>query len=199
MKVFNISVCLGLIISILLSFARFDALCDDLRNNVFRLHIIAASNSDDDQKLKLKVRDAILKSSCEDFIYCDDIDEAVEFAKNNTAQFKETAENVIKLSGFDYSVKVSVGNSYFENREYDDFTLPAGNYQALNIVIGEGNGKNWWCVMFPAVCIGAAGKLSDSASQAGTEVAQNSKNYRIEFKTVEIYEDLKNFLTKKKK
>ena len=199
MKIFNASLCLGLIISVCLSFARFDALCQDLRENVFRLHIIAASDSPADQELKLKVRDEILCCFGELFSECDNVEEAVSLARASDEDYKETAEKVIKENGFDYPVSVCIGESYFENREYDDFTLPAGEYEALNIIIGEGRGKNWWCVMFPAVCIGASGKLSDSAAEQSSRVAENSDNYQIRFKTVEIYEDLKNYFTKRKK
>lgn len=199
MKVFNISICFGLIIAITLSFARFDALCEDLRENVFRLHIVAASDSEKDQALKLKVRDELLKVKGEKFTNCKNIDDAIEFAQQNTDEFTKIAQRVIRENGFDYPVKVNIGTSYFENREYDDFTLPAGNYQALNIIIGEGAGKNWWCVMFPAVCVGAAGQLNDSVTDQSAAVAENSGKYRFRFKTVEIYEDLKNLFIKKKK
>lgn len=199
MKVVNVSVCFGLIFAIMLSLARFDALCQDMRDNVFRLHIIAASDSAEDQALKLKVRDAILESHGQVFTDCKDIDDAISVANDNTAEFLEIAKTVIEENGFDYNVTAQVDVSYFENREYDDFTLPAGNYEALNIIIGEGKGKNWWCVMFPAVCIGAAGELNDSVSNESAYVAEHRDKYEIRFKTVEIYEDLKKIFTKKKK
>ncbi len=199
MKILNVSVALGLIIAVMLSLARFDALCEDLRDNVFRLHIVAASDSEEDQALKLKVRDAILKDKGEDFTYCSDVKEAVALAQLNTDEYKKIAENVIKANGFDYKVQVNIGDCYFENREYDNFTLPAGSYEALNIVIDKGEGKNWWCVMFPAVCIGASGHLNDSVSESSAEVAEHSQKYEIRFKTVEIYEDIKKFFTKNKK
>lgn len=199
MKIINVSVCLGLVIAVLLSFARFDALCEDLRENVFRLHIKAASDSAEDQMLKLKVRDALLEYKGEEFTSCSDVNEAISLAEENSDEYKRIAEAVIKENGFDYSVQVNVGVSFFENREYDDFTLPAGSYEALNIIIGKGEGKNWWCVMFPAVCIGASGELSDSVNVESAEVAENSNKYKIRFKTVEIYEDLKKFFIKSKK
>ena len=129
MKILNVSITLGLIISIMLSMARFDALCEDLRDNVFRLHIVAASDSKEDQDLKLKVRDAILKDKGEEFTYCSDIKEAVALAEENTDEYRKIAENVIKENGFEYEVQVNIGDCHFENREYDNFTLPAGTYE----------------------------------------------------------------------
>lgn len=199
MKKINISIVLGLVFAIALSFARFDAACQNIRDNVFRLHIKANSNSTDDQNLKLMIRDAILLEKGEAFGQCENLNSAIEYAENNIEQFRNITLTVINEQGYDYDVKVSVGNSYFDNREYDDFTLPAGNYQALNITIGNGRGHNWWCVMFPAVCIGASGELSDSVSKEGTEIAEHSEKYVIKFKTVEIYEDIKNFFAKSKK
>ena len=89
-------------------------------------------------------------------------------------------------------------NRKIENREYDTFTLPAGTYDAINVIIDEGKGKNWWCVMFPAVCIGASSRLDDAVDSNSANVAENSSNFKIRFKTVEIYEDFKNFLKNRK-
>ena len=199
MKVFKISVTFGLIIAITLSVARFDALCQDLRDNVFRLHIKANSDSAEDQNLKLMIRDAILLEKGEIFGECENLSSAIEYAKENIEEFENIARRVIEENGYNYSVSVTVGESYFENRQYEDFTLPAGNYEALNINIGDGHGKNWWCVMFPAVCVGASGNLRDCVNDESADISENSNKYRIKFKTVEIYEDLKNFFAKKKK
>ncbi|MEE0946498.1 MAG: stage II sporulation protein R [Acutalibacteraceae bacterium] len=197
MKKFNLSLLFGLIVAVLLSFARFDTLCNDLRSNVLRLHIIANSDSADDQNLKLAVRDAILENFGDDFAECDNLSQANEFAKNNADDILKIAKATINQYGYDYSVSANVGLSYFTNREYDDFTLPAGNYESLNIVIGEGKGKNWWCVCFPAVCIGASGDLSDSVCEDSANIAKSSEKYEIKFKTVEIYEELRKIIFKK--
>ncbi len=198
MRIFKISIVFGLIITVLLSMARFDALCSDLRENVFRLHIRAASDSDYDQSLKLKVRDAILSEYGSDFQNCSNKAEAVKFAQENLDNFKNLAKETIVSNGFDYEVCVNVGDSYFENREYDTFTLPAGTYESINVIIDEGMGKNWWCVMFPAVCIGASSSLEDAVNNDSANVAENSSDFEIRFKTVEIYEDLKNFFKNRK-
>lgn len=198
MKKFNIALCLALVFTITMSFARFDALCQNVRDNVFRLHIRANSDSEDDQELKLKVRDAILNAEGECFKECVNLDEAINYAQNNIEEFKKIAEEVIKSNGYDYSVQISVGESYFENREYDDFTLPAGVYQSLNIIIGKGAGKNWWCVMFPSVCLGASSDLEAALNEDSTNIVREKDKYVIKFKSVEIYEDLKNYFKRQK-
>lgn len=194
MKAFNISLIFGLTIAVLLSMARFDALCDDIRSNVFRLHIIPASDSEDDQLLKLKVRDEILNLSANYFEKCDSKEMAIDFAKNNCDFFAQVAKQTIEENGYDYDVNVTVEECYFENREYDKFTLPAGNYQALKVVIGNGNGKNWWCIMFPAVCIGASRKLDNAVTQESADVAENPKKFQMGFKMTEIYQYFKKIL-----
>ncbi len=193
MKKLNVAISLALVFTVCISFARVDALCQDIRDNVFRLHIRANSDTEADQNLKLLIRDAILKTEGENFGRQDNLREAISYAENNIENFEKIALQVIKEQGFDYDVDISVGDSYFENREYDDFTLPAGVYKSLNINIGSGEGKNWWCVMFPAVCIGASANLSDSVCDDSSKLAYGKDKYIVKFKTVEIYEDIKNF------
>lgn len=196
MKRINLAICLGLIFAVVLNFARFDTLCNDLRQNVFRLHIIANSDSAIDQELKLSIRDAILNAKGEAFGKCENMEQAISFAEENTDEFESIAYDVIKEYGADYSIKVNIGESYFSNRVYDDFTLPAGTYEALNITIGEGKGKNWWCVCFPAVCIGASADLRESVSEDSAQIAEDGAKLEIKFKSVEIYEEIKKFFTK---
>ena len=196
MKNFRLAICFGLICAVMLSMSRFDALCDDLRSNVFRLHILANSNSNDDQALKLKVRDEVLKVSEECFKDCKNSEEAIKSAENNMLLFKQAAETVIKTSGYDYDVQIDIAPSYFENRRYDSFMLPAGEYMALNIKIGNANGKNWWCVMFPQVCIGASKGLSEGVLEESAELANSPQNYVFKFKTVEIYQEIKKIFKK---
>ncbi len=193
-KAFNLGLCSALICSIFLSLAQFDAACQDLRQNVLRLHIIANSDSKIDQELKLKVRDGILNMSGDLFQETDNIDDAIIDAKNNIENLQNIANNVCLENGFSYDVKARVGKSYFETREYDGFTLPAGEYDSLIITIGEGKGKNWWCVIFPEICLPTAmneASLSDTVSDESAEIAEHPQKYIMKFKIVEIYEDLK--------
>ena len=198
-KNIELGVLFGLICAIVLSFARFEVRCDELRQNVLRLHIIANSDSDADQALKLAVRDRILKTSSQIFEDCNSVDSAITVAKSEIDKITATANDVIKQNGFSYTARADVDKSYFDTRVYDDFTLPAGNYNSLIVRLGEGKGKNWWCVVFPCVCVPTAtdASLSDSVSNSAAQTAQNPQNYKMKFKTAELYEQLKNFFSKK--
>ncbi len=164
---------------------------EDISTKVFRLHILANSNEEYDQSLKLKVRDEILKLSEDIFSECENVEEAIEASQNNIESIRNTALKVINDNGYNYSVKVYTTKEYFNTRDYDDFTLPAGIYNSLKIEIGEAKGKNWWCVMFPQVCVSGCtddfnGVLTDEEKEM-----INSGGYIVRFKIVEIYERLK--------
>ena len=183
---------IGLICTVCLSMAHFDAACTDLKNSVLRLHIRANSDSVADQTLKLAIRDRILEQSDSVFDECVDLQTAIESVRNNSEKIENIANTVIEEYGYDYKANVSIGESYFETREYDDFVLPAGNYNSLIVNIGKAQGKNWWCVVYPTVCLPAAdGKLSDSASDESSKIAQNPSRYVMKFKVVEWYEKIK--------
>lgn len=198
-KNIELGVLFGLLCAVLLSFARFDLRCDELRQNVLRLHIIANSDSVEDQDLKLAVRDEILKNSVDIFKECDNLETALNTANLKTEELKDIANGVIKSNGFDYESTVSVGDSYFNTREYDDFTLPAGIYKSLTVKLGNAQGKNWWCVVFPCVCVPSASEasLSDTVSDSAAQTAENASKYTVKFKTVEIYEQIKKIFSKK--
>lgn len=198
-KHLELSVICALICAIFVSVAQFDAACEDMRSNVLRLHIIANSDSKADQNLKLRVRDAILECSSELFSENTDLKSATETAQASIPYYNKIANEVIEKNGFSYKASARIGESYFETREYKNFTLPAGNYESLIINLGEAKGKNWWCVVFPAVCIPTAdGKLSDTVGETATKIAENPKKYVMKFKFIEIYEDLKKILKKEK-
>lgn len=184
---------MGLLFAVFMSFARFDAACNDLRQNVLRLHIIANSNSEADQAVKLLVRDKILSATTDIFSGAAGLADAEKKAAERLGDIAEYAAETLEENGFGYGAAAEIGNSYFETREYDTFTLPAGNYRSLIIRLGKAEGKNWWCVVFPAVCIPAAApaELSDSTSKASAEVAEHPQKYIMRFKAVEIFEDLK--------
>ena len=192
------AVIFGLLCAIFTSFSRFNAVCDDLRSNVLRMHIIANSDSEEDQNLKLKIRDRILSETSLIFDRDTDLNEAVKITKDKLPELEATANEVIKENGFNYTATVSVGDSYFETREYEDFTLPAGTYRSLIIRLGKAEGKNWWCVIFPGVCLPSASDshLSDTVRDESAKVAEHPQKYVMRFKTVEIYEDLKKIIKK---
>ncbi len=189
----KLSLLFGLIFAMLLSMTQFSALCEDLRQNVLRLHIIANSDSQADQELKLKIRDRILKETGEMFSGARDLATAEALTEQNLKHIEQIADSVIKENGFSYKAKASLGDCFFETRHYDTFSLPAGTYRSLIIELGKGEGKNWWCVVFPAVCVPAAAdsNLRDSVSDNSAEIAEQSNKYIVKFKAVEIYEKLK--------
>ena len=164
---------------------------ENISQKVFRFHILANSDEEYDQNLKLMVRDELLCYSNSLFNNCSNVDEAILIAKENVSNFNHIAKEVILKNGYDYSVKTYVTKEYFNTRVYDNYTLPAGLYDSLKVVIGSGEGHNWWCVMFPAVC------LSSSADDFGDYLNEDEKaliddKYVIKFKAIEIYESIKN-------
>ena len=198
-KRIRVSAAVALIICVMLSLVGFDAKCDDLRNNVLRLHILANSDSVADQNLKIAVRDAILATGCTEFESCTNLEQAISCAENSIHVFKRAAEKTVKECGYNYDIEIMLDKTYFDTRVYDDFTLPAGFYNALVVKIGEAKGKNWWCVMFPAICVPAAtdAELSDSVENDSAEVALNAGRYQIGFKAVEIYQYFKKIVLNK--
>lgn len=165
---------------------------NDISTKVLRMHVLANSNSIDDQRLKIAVKNNILKSTQELFTDCDNLEESIEIAQSNTELIKASAQEVIKKYNKNYDVKVYVDNEFFDVREYKDFTLPSGNYNTVKVVIGEGKGKNWWCVMYPAVCISACSDDFDKALTKEEKKLITSKKYIPKFKILEIINKIKN-------
>ena len=124
----------------------------DIANSVFRLHVIANSDSTEDQNLKYKVRDNLLSYMNELCKNCSSKQESINIAKQHENDFKEIALNTIHDNGYFYDVNVQIGNFEFPTKYYGDISLPAGYYDALRVEIGEAKGQNWWCVMFPPLC-----------------------------------------------
>lgn len=192
---------IGFVIAILFSFTSFTAFaaqCEQIPNEVFRLHVLANSDSEEDQALKLKVRDRLLDETGELFNECTTKEEAMSTAKANIAYLEQVAQDEIYKQGYTYGVTVEVENIFFNNRQYDDITMPAGNYDALRVLIGEGAGQNWWCVLFPAMCLPAAEKregmpeLDDVLTDEQMSAVEGNQ-YEVKFKTVEIYESIKSW------
>lgn len=162
---------------------------EHISNKVFRLHILANSDSTKDQNIKLMLKNYILENT-QDIIGGKTLDEAIENAKNNTKEITDMCNEYLKSKGFDYKVKVNVVKEYFKTRVYDDFTLPAGKYNSLKIEIGEGKGHNWWCIVFPSVCLSACTEsMGDYLTD--DEMSLVSNTYSPKFKIVEIYESTK--------
>ena len=162
---------------------------EDISNKVFRLHILANSNSTEDQNTKLMLKNFILENS-EDVIGGKTLDEAISNAKNNRKEITEMCNEYLKSIGIDYKVVVSVVKEYFKTMVYDDFTLPAGKYNSLKIELGEAKGHNWWCIVFPSVCLSACTEsINDYLNEDEMKLVSNT--YSPKFKVVEIYESAK--------
>ena len=193
LKKLTIAMACGFICAVLLSFAGFDAKCCELRENVLRLHILANSDAEADQALKLAVRDRLLQETGNLFQAATDKQSALEAATKQLPFLQKTAEDQLRQLGCNYPVRVEVGKSSFNTREYENFTLPAGEYDAVRVLIGNAAGKNWWCVLFPALCIPAAEnphQLSEAVTPDAAKIAENPKHYKVAFKSVEIYEQV---------
>ena len=188
------SILVALIICCALNITAFSKQCDSIRDKMLRMHVIANSDSEADQALKLKVRDAVLTAGKEIFDGSVTADEAEEKITPHIEDLRQTALQVIKNEGYNYDVKVIVQKEYFETRTYDNsVTLPAGYYTAVKVIIGEGAGQNWWCVMFPPMCLPAADaecEISDVLTDEETEIVTNTSKYQFKFKIVEMFESL---------
>ena len=166
----------------------------DLRENLLRLHVVGASNSAEDQAVKLQVRDAVLGSLEEGLRDMTDPQEAWDYVSRMLPQVEAAANRALAAAGFSETVQVSLTEEAFPTREYDTFSLPAGVYKARRVVIGEGEGKNWWCVVFPQLC-GAEGEFVETASTAGLdpELARSLEGeYELRFWVLEKLGELKN-------
>ena len=192
-KRIELSVIIALVATFVFSVAGFGAECNSVRNDVLRLHILANSDSEADQAVKLLVRDALLESGSELFSGVADKETAAVILEKERDKIITVAESVLRENGFSYSVDVKLVTEYFTTRVYDDFTMPAGEYLALKIILGEGAGHNWWCVMFPPLCLPAATEKCDIDaffSENGADIIESSPEYEIRFKIVEVFESL---------
>lgn len=136
----------------------------------FRLHVIANSNTARDQEVKLMVRDALLAESFEGMEACHNKEEAHAYAQAHLEELTQTANRVLKEQGMPYRAQVLVGEADFPEKTYGDVTYPAGRYDALRVILGEGKGENWWCVLFPPLCI----VNTQAEPQSGKEVEYRS-------------------------
>lgn len=180
---------IGLLMSILVT--NFSAVVrdgrnlDGLRNSVLRLHILANSDSEHDQNLKIKVRDALLESDI--FDNADSLETAEKIAQDNLDKIVETAENVLSENGCNLPVTAEIADVVFDERVYGDITMPSGEYRALRVKIGSAEGKNWWCVMYPPLCIPAACDVAEDKSaeevfsESELDIMYHPKKYEVRF------------------
>ena len=194
--------CTAFVLSVIFSFLPFQAQCRDIADSTFRLHILANSDSDEDQALKLEVRDAILEEFGETLAAYESVDDASERLSLLLSKIEEFAEDEISARGYDYDVSVTLSREDYPTRVYENnISLPAGNYRSLRVIIGSGEGQNWWCVLFPSLCLsvangGSAEQLEEAFVAVGltpeqyriiTESDENTP-YRLRFKVLELLE-----------
>ncbi len=176
------------------------AVSNNISNSVFRLHVIANSDSDEDQKLKYIVRDNLIQYMNTLTKNITSKEDAIKIAKEHEQDFYNIAVKTIKDNGYDYDVKIEIGNSYFPTKYYGDISLPAGYYDALKVEIGESAGQNWWCVMFPPLCFVdmSTGIVPDESKQtmkdnlpeeeyALISESNNNSNLSFKFKLIEFF------------
>ena len=165
--------------------------CAKIRNEVLRLHVIAASDGEADQAVKLLVRDAVLREGATLCSGADNADEAIRCLSPYLSRLEHAANRVLRENGLPYRAQAGLTYEYFDVRSYDNVTLPAGKYHALKIVLGSGEGKNWWCVMFPPLCLPAVTEDNDACavfSGDGAKVVYDEPGYEVRFKIVELIE-----------
>ncbi|MBE6950920.1 MAG: stage II sporulation protein R [Ruminococcaceae bacterium] len=167
-----------------------------LHDELLRLHVVGASDSQEDQDVKLLVRDAVLASLEEGLEDLTDVDAAVDYVSRMLPKVEAAANSALKAAGFSDTATVTLEEEAFPTREYDTFSLPAGVYKALRVVIGEGEGRNWWCVVFPQLCMGTEADFVETASVAGlseelTETLEGE--YELRFWLLEKLGEVKNY------
>ena len=196
LKIWEIALLLGVAVC-LLSGAKALHTQDELADKVVRLHVLANSDSEEDQALKLLVRDAVLDRAEDLLAQTSSRAEAEGKLRGQLLEFERLAEAVVREAGYDYEVTAELADTEFPTREYEGFTLPAGEYLALRILIGEAAGRNWWCVVFPPLCTAATSDVPASAMAAGfTEdevrlITEEDRGYVLKFKVVEFWETLR--------
>ena len=196
----KISITVGIVVAILFSICSFEKTSEEIRSDVLRLHVIANSDTSVDQNLKLRLRDYILQEGKDIFNGSVNVENAVEKIEPVLPELEKSAKAFVNQAGFDYDVKISLSNEYFTTRTYETVTLPAGKYLALRVVIGSGEGHNWWCVMFPPMCVPAADKkdeIENVFSEKEIKLVESKPKYEPRFKVVEIYEQLKEIICEK--
>ena len=192
MKKSELSLLMGLVCALAVSyFATATTQAQTIRNETLRLHVIAEDDSPTAQEIKLLVKDEVLKICSE--IYCParNLDDALAITGKNMDYIEKVANHTLQECGADYSAVCTIENFWFDTTEYEDFTMPRGEYTALTVRLGKAQGKNWWCVAYPALCTGGSTKYEDDASNTFIE----TDSFRLKFKAVELYEKAKAFFS----
>lgn len=198
-KIFLISVIIAFILYCAFAVSYFAAVSGEIRESVVRLHILADSNSQIDQQVKLKVRDALLEKNTELLSSKVTPENAKEYFEKSKSELEKCANEVLKDNGFNYTAKITLGKEYYTTRVYENLTFPAGTYTSVKVVLGSGEGENWWCVMFPPLCVPAATggittddevELEEYLDEDGKKIVSSKGKFKVGFKVVEWYEKM---------
>lgn len=202
-KRFLILIFLLFIYTIICAVSYVNAVSSNIESSVFRLHVIANSDSKEDQDLKCIVRDNILTYINEISKNASTKEEVIEIARNNIDTIKQIAQETVYENGYNYSVNIKIGNFAFPTKQYGDISLPAGFYDALRVEIGSASGQNWWCVMFPPLCFvdvssGVVPEESKEVLQENLSYEeynllsenQNNSDMNFKFKIVELFQNI---------
>lgn len=196
LKIWEISLIAALVISILSGFAMANDQ-KELSEKLIRLHVVANSDSEEDQNLKLDVRDQILSELAIILNGVTDRDIAETLIEENLSLLEKSCVEEITKQGYDYGVKATITVESFPTREYETFSLPAGDYVSLRVIIGTGEGHNWWCVVFPPICTTAATEndleVMNLTDDEISLITEESTGYIIKFKAIEFFEKVISF------
>lgn len=162
--------------------------CEDVRSEVLRLHIPANSDSEEDQSVKLEVRDMLLREFGNEFNGCGDLAIAEEKAAELLPEIERRCTEYLHERGFDYDATAELVTMYFTTREYDRLILPAGEYSALRITLGSGEGHNWWCVIFPQLCLPAVSENVPENAENVLDSFGKPQKVTVKFAVVEFFE-----------
>lgn len=192
LKIWEVSLLFGLLVALVAgSWISWES--QSLADSVIRLHVIANSDCQEDQAIKLQVRDQILEELQQFYPENASLEEATAALQSHLDDLQVAGQAVITQAGLPYSVETSLTQCYFPTKEYEDFSLPAGEYTALRITLGEGTGANWWCVAFPPLCLGAASDTIEEAVAAGlftpeqeALITEETEGYILKFKSMEL-------------
>jgi len=192
------AIAVGLVLSIAISFFSFSGKCDRIREQVLRLHVMANSDSQEDQALKLKVRDAVIEAAAGMVDTAANEADAEQCVRERLPEIVQAAQQCVWDEGYDYNINAELCEMYFATRRYEAepaVTLPAGVYNALRVTIGTAGGKNWWCVVFPPMCVSAAtdaAALDDVLDDGQRDIVTSEGKYEVRFKVVEVFSGISN-------
>lgn len=186
----------GFVLAALCSFFPFAAACGQLPRDVVRLHVVANSNGAEDQAVKLLVRDAVLEEAARWYQGAGSMEEASSQLCTHLQSIAGAARQVLGEQGMGYSATAQMTEMYFPTRDYGDFRLPAGRYRTLRVTLGEGAGKNWWCVVFPSLCLPAATQEEAllTLPEGERQVVEGGQDVQVKLKAVELWESLREWL-----